>query len=295
MLPKQTLVSVIVPCYNQGKYLNDCLQSVFEQTHTIWECIIVNDGSTDNTEEIALEWCKKDPRFKYLKKENGGLSSARNAGLAVTKGEFIQFLDCDDFINKFKFEKQLKCFSHEIDIVICDYVPFDQTTGAFLRGRYLPPFPSPSNFKDEIIQQWEASLSIPCHCIIFKSRLLKNDPPIEFEESLPNHEDWAFWVRLFSVSKRIYNLSDAFAYYRIHNSSMSSDQTKMKEGFIMACKSNISFFHLINNKAAAKQCQEKLSEIIGKKSKKKRIFKLFIPPIFFIVLQKIKGTRKEQS
>ena len=94
------LISVIVPCYNQAQYLDECLQSVLDQTYQNWECIIVNDGSPDNTEEIALQWTAKDPRFTYLKKENGGLSSARNAGIEVAQGEWIQFLDCDDKIDK---------------------------------------------------------------------------------------------------------------------------------------------------------------------------------------------------
>jgi glycosyltransferase involved in cell wall biosynthesis len=74
-------ISVIVPCYNQAIYLDECLQSVLDQTHENWECIIVNDGSTDHTEETAKKWTEKDARFIYIYKKNGGLSSARNAGL----------------------------------------------------------------------------------------------------------------------------------------------------------------------------------------------------------------------
>ncbi|WP_374360648.1 glycosyltransferase family 2 protein, partial [Cloacibacterium sp.] len=74
------LISVVVPCYNQAQYLDECLQSVLNQTYQDWECIIVNDGSPDHTEEIAKNWVEKDTRFIYLSKENGGLSSARNAG-----------------------------------------------------------------------------------------------------------------------------------------------------------------------------------------------------------------------
>ena len=87
------LISVIVPCYNQAQYLDECLQSVLNQTYQNWECIIVNDGSPDNTHEIAESYCRKDARFKYFYKENGGLSSARNAGISISNGEFIQFLD----------------------------------------------------------------------------------------------------------------------------------------------------------------------------------------------------------
>lgn len=75
------LISIIVPCYKQAHYLGEALQSVLEQTYENWECIIINDGSPDNTEIVAKKWIEKDVRFRYLYKENGGLSSARNAGI----------------------------------------------------------------------------------------------------------------------------------------------------------------------------------------------------------------------
>jgi hypothetical protein len=73
-------ISIIIPCYNQAVFLPDALESVMNQTHLNWECIVVNDGSIDRTEEVALNWVRRDHRFIYLKKENGGLSSARNMG-----------------------------------------------------------------------------------------------------------------------------------------------------------------------------------------------------------------------
>ena len=86
------LVSIIVPCYKQAHFLKDSLQSVLDQTYSHWECIIVNDGSPDDTEVIARQWCDMDSRFKYLCKENGGPSSARNAGIQISEGDFIQLL-----------------------------------------------------------------------------------------------------------------------------------------------------------------------------------------------------------
>lgn len=89
-------VSIIVPCYNQAQYLDESLQSIFDQTYSHWECIIVNDGSPDNTAEVARKWIAKDSRFIYVYKENGGVSSARNLGIKNGKGEFILTLDADD-------------------------------------------------------------------------------------------------------------------------------------------------------------------------------------------------------
>ena len=107
MHTSQPLVSIIVPCYNQARYLPDALASVASQTYPHWECIIVNDGSLDHTSEVARQWLEKDDRFKYVEKQNGGLSSARNAGLKVAKGEYIQLLDADDLLEADKIKVQI--------------------------------------------------------------------------------------------------------------------------------------------------------------------------------------------
>jgi len=91
-------VSVIVPIYNVEKYLARCLDSIMAQTFTDFECILVDDGSPDNCPKICDEYIKKDKRFKVIHKENGGLSSARNAGIDVATGDYISFIDSDDWI-----------------------------------------------------------------------------------------------------------------------------------------------------------------------------------------------------
>jgi glycosyltransferase involved in cell wall biosynthesis len=101
------LVSVIVPCYNQASYLQDAVESVIFQSFNDWECIIVNDGSTDNTEQVANHLCERDNRIKYLKKENGGLSSARNAGIKTAIGNYIQLLDADDLLETDKLSSAI--------------------------------------------------------------------------------------------------------------------------------------------------------------------------------------------
>ena len=95
------LVSIIVPCYNQAHFLDEALQSVLSQTYTNWECIIVNDGSPDNTENIAEKWLAVDSRFKYIKKDNGGLSSARNIGIKMSKIEQVKTNPKGRILNKY--------------------------------------------------------------------------------------------------------------------------------------------------------------------------------------------------
>jgi glycosyltransferase involved in cell wall biosynthesis len=94
------LVSIIVPCYKQAQYLPEALASVLAQTYPYWECIIVNDGSPDNTEEVAKLYCERDNRFKYVYKRNEGPSSARNLGIHQSKGDYITFIDADDWVDK---------------------------------------------------------------------------------------------------------------------------------------------------------------------------------------------------
>src|SRR5688572_19542177 len=93
------LVSIIVPCYNQAHYLKEAIESVQAQTYQNWECIIVNDGSPDDTEERALELLKKDNRLHYYKKENGCVAAARNFGIANANRQYFLRLDADDKIN----------------------------------------------------------------------------------------------------------------------------------------------------------------------------------------------------
>lgn len=106
------LVSIIVPCYNQAEYLAETLDSVLAQTYPYWECIIVNDGSPDNTEEIALLYCNNDNRFFYFYKNNGGLADARNYGIKKSHGKYILPLDSDDKIAPIYIEKVINCYQN---------------------------------------------------------------------------------------------------------------------------------------------------------------------------------------
>ena len=114
------LVSVIVPIYKVEKYLGKCVDSIINQTYKNLEIILVDDGSPDNSGKICDEYAKKDNRIKVIHKENGGLSSARNAGLDVATGEFIAFVDSDDRIHLDFVEKLYRAIKEEnADIASC--------------------------------------------------------------------------------------------------------------------------------------------------------------------------------
>jgi glycosyltransferase involved in cell wall biosynthesis len=249
-------VSVIIPCYNQGQYLDESVNSVLNQTFQDFEIIIINDGSDDNTEEIALNYCSKDSRVKYIKKENRGLASARNAGLKLCTGSYIQFLDADDVIDKSKFEIQLRYLENASHYALCYSDYFASTDSDLLKphGYYLNPKFKSENYLAELITEWESNLTIPCHCFLFKSNLFK-DNDIHFDETLPNHEDWECWMNIFSLRPEVFFTDMQLATYRIHSDSMCFDINAMKDGYLLAIskqkrklKDNRSACHLLSVK-----------------------------------------------
>jgi len=120
------LISVIVPVYNVEKYLKQCIESIIHQTYQNLEIILVDDGSPDNCGVICDEYAKQDKRIKVIHQENGGLSSARNAGLDIATGEYISFIDSDDYIaaNFMEYLYQI-CIHYHVDIAECDFLRFN--------------------------------------------------------------------------------------------------------------------------------------------------------------------------
>lgn len=199
-------ISVIVPCYNQAQYLDECLQSVLDQTYTDWECIIVNDGSPDNTEDVAKKWTEKDARFKYLKKENGGLSSARNAGIENAKGEWILPLDADDKIGERYLELAEKEFEKEYTIIYCEAEFFGDKTGKW----ELPEFSIPVLAEKNCIF---------CSAFYNKSNWERvGGYDIKMQYGL---EDWEFWINILNNDKfNVFKLNYVGFYYRMKENSM---------------------------------------------------------------------------
>lgn len=214
------LVSIIVPCYNQAQFLEETLQSVLEQTYANWECIIVNDGSLDHTSAVAKKWVAKDSRFIYLYKENGGLSSARNAGLEAANGLYIQFLDSDDCIIKTKLELSLQYLNlaqnKGVKVAISNFRMFvDNPLNTFA------PFCNLNeqlfNF-ESLLYQWEEFFTIPIHCGLFEASLFKS---FRFPEILKAKEDWVMWVSLFHQDCEAVFINEPLALYRRNPDSMT--------------------------------------------------------------------------
>ena len=146
-------ISIVIPIYNVEKYLPQCLDSVINQTHQNLEIILVNDGSTDSCGEIGEEYAAKDPRIKVIHKENGGLSDARNAGIKVATGEYIAFIDSDDFVAVDFCEKLLETLlENTADVAECDFLAFEN-------DRDLEKFSTDTKEKIEVFET-EAALEL---------------------------------------------------------------------------------------------------------------------------------------
>jgi glycosyltransferase involved in cell wall biosynthesis len=204
-----SLVSVIVPCYNQAQYLDEALQSVLDQTYINWECIIVNDGSRDHTEIVAKKWTKKDSRFIYLFKENGGLSSARNFGIKAAKGEFILTLDADDKYEPTFMEKGVHILEDvsNIGVVSSWYYRFvgDKKYSLFQ--------PKGETIKDFLFNNAAIGTSL------FRKVCWEEAGGYD-EKMKSGYEDWEYYIRVCKKDWTVHIIQEPLFLYRQHPVSM---------------------------------------------------------------------------
>ncbi|WP_199117242.1 glycosyltransferase family 2 protein [Pedobacter sp. ASV28] len=229
-MESQLKISVVVPCYNQGRFLEECIRSLRQQDYTDWECILVNDGSIDETEEKALAWQKTDERIKYFKKENGGLSSARNYGLRQATGDYIQFLDCDDYLAPQKFSKSIASVNKERPtVVITNFQEFDEK-----KQTLLPPYCLLKEMyfnQEAILKEWDKSFTIPIHCALFPAKLVEK---YQFDEELKAKEDWFFWLQIYENKLTTIFIDEPLVYYRVSSAGMTRNHLFMHENQLTA-------------------------------------------------------------
>ena len=210
--------SIIVPIFNSEKYLEKCINSLINQTFKGIEIILVNDGSTDNSEKIIKKYTK-DTRIVYLKKENGGQASARNMGLKKAKGEYIIFIDSDDFVEKNMCERLLP-FINKYDIIAFDYF---LTYGD--NDYYYKIFDD--NPSSEVSKENYLLMDVgPCNKT-YKRKYLINQK-FKFPEGII-YEDYAVIPTLVKGNPKVYYLNEAlFHYVQNEASTMRADKYKEK-------------------------------------------------------------------
>lgn len=224
-------ISVIIPCFNQGQYIDEAVDSVLSQTLQDFEIIIIDDGSTDKfTIEKLSNYSKLNTRVIHT--ENRGLSAARNLGFREAKGDFLQFLDADDTIEALKFEEQLNVFEQypTTDVCFTDYRIYDINKKIFL-NQPSAAFPGNDPVWDFLFK-WERGWNIPIHCAIFKRENWNTKIP--FNEKLRAKEDWFMWCDLVVRNKKFKFLDKKYAVYRYHQSNMTKDNTEMYYQFFLA-------------------------------------------------------------
>ena len=209
------LISIIVPVYNVEKYLERCVNSIINQTYKNIEIILVNDGSTDNSGNICDKFGKKDSRIKIIHKSNGGLSDARNAGLKIAKGEYIGFVDSDDYIKEDMFETLYNLNKeHNSEISIVSYYEYYNDKLIAVRdSKKLEVFNKISAIKELLI---DTKIQSYAWNKLFKKELFEN---LEFPTN-KNFEDIATTLLLFEKANKIVLLEDPKYYYLRRDNSI---------------------------------------------------------------------------
>ena len=207
------LISIIIPIYNVEKYLNKCVQSVIEQTYKNLEIILVDDGSPDNCPKICDEWANKDKRIKVIHKQNGGVSSARNEGLKNITGEYVVFIDPDDYVSKDFLYNLISVANNDlVDMVISGFTIVDDKGNQKLISKEKITEVSMDNidcFMDLIMDRF---FDTPCNKL-YKSKLIKST----FREGLPLGEDRIFNLDYFKEINNKVIINNSTGYFYVSN------------------------------------------------------------------------------
>ena len=236
------LFSIIIPVYNVEKYLRECLESVLCQTYEDWETICINDGSTDGSATILEEYAAKDSRFKVISQANGGLSVARNSGLEAASGDYVLFLDSDDYLEKDALRIIADNLSDE-DLLCFSGRRFFEESGEYEKADILP--------QETFETGWEYySRNALCHrnfafvCVVLRcykrAYLLENR--LRFKPGI-YHEDNMFTPLACYYAKKVKVIPDALYDYRVRESSiMTTRSLKHKEDILTIANSLAAFF-----------------------------------------------------
>jgi glycosyltransferase involved in cell wall biosynthesis len=239
------LVSIIIPTYNRAHLIADTLNSICEQTYTHWECIVIDDGSTDNTEAVLLEYIKKDSRFKYLmrpKHKQKGANACRNYGFELSKGDFINWFDSDDIMAPNKLEVQVDVLNQNQDApyCICQTKWIDKNTGEFL-GLRSKQISSSNRFEDYTLYEIFWSILAP----LWRLSFIVNHN-LSFDESLHQSQEYDFHIRALAVNSDYITVDEALVSMFRHDDNMSNNiyKSSLKTASNLKVKDKIISNHL---------------------------------------------------
>ncbi|HEX8429496.1 glycosyltransferase family 2 protein [Hymenobacter sp.] len=229
------LVSIIIPCYNYGWLLAETLESVLAQSYPHWECLLIDDGSTDNSRTVAEEYQSRDARFQYHYQVNKGMSAARNYGIARAQGKYIQFLDADDLLAPQKLEIHAAFLEAHpnVDLVYGDVRCFRHGEPAKLSCSFdmldTPWMPRVSGQGEVLINALIKKNIMAVNAALVRIELIQRVGLVA--EDLRSVEDWEYWVRC-AMAGAYFQYDEnpnAWALVRVHPSSTSHNMLKMHE------------------------------------------------------------------
>jgi len=214
--------SIVIPTFNHAKFLNDSFLSIHNQNFLNWEALILDDGSQDDTIEISNRIISLDPRFSYKFQTNQGLSAARNTGMGLAKGEFLLFLDADDWLEAScleSYSRLIESYS-DVDLFRCGYAYWDRPDGRKFHAHL--PFANGSIYPDVLTHNIG-----PCHSILIRRSFAEQLGG--FDTRLNSCEDWDFWMRAGKMGAKIVSIPQVLVAYRYVPNSMSRNPRVMYE------------------------------------------------------------------
>lgn len=210
------LISIIIPVYNRAHLISETLDSILAQTFKNWECIIVDDGSTDKTKEVVSEYVDKDGRFHFYTRPVGkikGPNSCRNFGFEKSKGEFINWFDSDDLLLPTALEERLNSFEENTDVVIAKAEFFDSVTGHKISENQI--------LSDNLlVDYFTGKITYYVSGPMWKKKFLLQQESL-FDERITYLDDWDFNLRMIYQSPKIKFLNKILFRYRSHQNSLS--------------------------------------------------------------------------
>lgn len=218
-------ISIIIPIYNVEHYLKRCLDSVINQKYDDLQIILVDDGSTDGSGLICDEYCKKDSRIQVVHKENGGLSDARNVGLNIAFGDYIMFIDSDDYVSK----DFCSCSISDANKTGADIVVFGYTNvyeDYTIESCILKENEKVYSFEDALLMLQNGTMSSFAWNKLYKSSLFKNG--IRYPKGKV-YEDVGTTYLLFANAKKIFWSSANLYYYQRRNDSITGKKFNVKD------------------------------------------------------------------
>lgn len=230
MKGKMDKISIVVPVYNVGEFLGQCIESLCGQTYSNIEIILVNDGSTDNSLAVMQHYAEMDKRIKIIDQINAGANAARNAGLSVATGEWICFVDGDDWVDLQMGMELSKYFRNDLDIIFYSFrsvYPHKTTayiyeesdyeiTGDEFRELQVATLNRLGKYKFGVKRLETVSVCDK----LYRTKFLKQNR-LQFDESLPKLQDLCFNLMVYDYAKKGYVVNKPFYNYRIHQMSVS--------------------------------------------------------------------------